>query len=216
MPKKDWKQAPAKDRARGVIDRLAEEYEPVCGLQFKTPFELLIATILSAQCTDERVNQVTPALFAAYPDSAAFAEADREAIEERIRSTGFFRNKARNIVALSQTLEEEYGGQVPDTMEALVGLPGIGRKTANVVLGTAFGYPAIPVDTHVKRVALRLEFTAHADPNKIEQDLMALIPKKEQTDFSHRVIWHGRKICRASKPKCSQCRLAPFCPSEQE
>lgn len=215
MPaKKNWKDAPAKERAAKIIAELARYYEPVCALHFRNPFELLIATILSAQCTDERVNQVTQTLFAKYPDSRSLAVADPADVEEIVRPTGFFHQKTKSIVAVSLALANEFAGQVPPSMDALTRLPGIGRKTANVVLGTAFGVPAIMVDTHAKRLANRLGLSANTDPEKIEQDLIALIPEKERTDFSHRLIWHGRKICAAKKPKCGECPLAEYCPSE--
>jgi endonuclease-3 len=216
MPAKDWKAAPAKERIQKIIPKLAVEYDPVCGLNFANPFELLIATILSAQCTDVRVNQVTPVLFDRYPDADAFVRASQEEIEEIIRPTGFFRNKAKSILALCTTLVDQYGGKVPETMDELVALPGIGRKTANVVLGTAFGQPAIMVDTHVKRLANRLHLTQESNPDKIEKDLQALVPEKEQTGFSHRLIWHGRKICLARSPKCPDCVIATYCPEERK
>jgi len=214
MAKKDWKSAPTKERAKKVVDTLKKHYEPVCALHYQTPFQLLIATILSAQCTDERVNQVTPILFEKFPDAKAFAEADATEVEEMIRSTGFYRQKTKSILAVSQSLHDHHDGQVPPDMDALTSLPGIGRKTANVVLGTAFGKPAIMVDTHVKRVANRLGFTQQKNPDKIEKDLLEIIPEKEQADFSHRLIWHGRKICNARKPLCGECMIAAYCPSE--
>ena len=174
----------------------------------------MIATILSAQCTDERVNQVTPELFRRFPDAASLAQAGEEEVEERIRSTGFYRQKAQSLLAVSRGLVEDHGGEVPPDMDALTSLQGIGRKTANVVLGTAFGIPAIMVDTHVKRLANRLGLTKNQDPDKIEQDLAALIPAAERTDFSHRLIWHGRKICSAKKPNCPACPIAAYCPWE--
>ncbi|RJP19333.1 MAG: endonuclease III [Candidatus Omnitrophota bacterium] len=213
MPNTDLKNAPARKRIKKIIQFLAKEYEPVCGLRYKNPFELLITTILSAQCTDERVNKVTPALFERFPDAKAFTTALQEEVEDLIRSTGFFRQKTKSIIAVSHVLTEQYGGEVPQDMVALTKMPGIGRKTANVVLGTAFGFPAITVDTHVKRLATRLRLTDKSDPDKIEQDLIALIPAKERTDFSHRLIWHGRKVCAAKKPKCGECILAEVCPS---
>ncbi len=174
--------------------------------------QLLVSVILSAQCTDARVNLVTPALFAHYPDAAAFAAADRAELERLIRSTGFFRNKARSIQLCCREIVENHGGQVPATMEELTPLPGVGRKTANVVLGNAFGTPGIPVDTHVGRLSRRMGLTVHADPVKVERDLMDLIPKKEWTMFGHRMIHHGRQVCRARRPLCEECGLAKLCP----
>ena len=214
MPAKDWKKAPAKDRAKKIIPLLAKEYEPVCALNHKNGFELLIATILSAQCTDERVNQVTPALFEKYPDAETLAVADQTELEEMIRSTGFYRQKAKSLLAVSQGLVEKFDGDVPQDMAQLTALPGIGRKTANVVLGTAYGVPAIMVDTHVKRLSGRLAFSEKKDPDKIEKDLAEIIPEKERTAFSHRLIWHGRKVCHAKKPRCGDCVIASYCPSE--
>ena len=179
---------------------------------FRSPLELLIATILSAQCTDVRVNVVTPALFAKYPDAAAYANADLRKLETLIRPTGFFRNKAKSIQGCCRILVEKHGGQVPRTIEELVALPGVGRKTANVVLGNAFETPGITVDTHVGRLSRRLGFTKHEDAVKVEHDLMALFPKKDWTIASHRLIFHGRQICFARKPKCDECALAKLCP----
>ncbi|HOJ62759.1 MAG TPA: endonuclease III, partial [bacterium] len=176
--------------------------------------ELLIATILSAQCTDERVNQVTPVLFQRFPDARSLASAAPEDVEEIVRPTGFFRQKTKSILAVSQALADEFNGDIPRDIEELTRLPGVGRKTANVVLGTAYGIPAIMVDTHVKRVAARLDLSKQKDPDKIEQDLIALVPAAERTAFSHRMIWHGRKVCQARKPRCEACVLAPYCPSE--
>jgi endonuclease-3 len=183
-----------------------------CALRHDNPLQLLIATILSAQCTDVRVNLVTPALFARYPNARAFANAIPRELEAHIQSTGFFRNKTRNIIACCKVLVDEYAGKVPKTLEQLVPLPGIGRKTANVVLGDAFGVPGITVDTHVGRVSRRLGLTENQDPVKVERDLMALIPKKEWTIFSHRMIFHGRQVCFARKPNCEGCLLAKDCP----
>ncbi len=183
-----------------------------CALHHENPLQLLIATILSAQCTDVRVNMVTPALFARYPTAKAFADADIGELESMIQSTGFFRNKAKNIKACCQAIVEKHGGEVPGNLEDLVVLPGIGRKTANVVLGNAFDVPGITVDTHVHRLSQRLGLTKKDDPVKIELDLMDLIPRSEWTDFSHRMIFHGRQVCFARKPACSQCLLNKFCP----
>ena len=215
MNETDWKSAPAVERVKPIIKILARHYEPVCALNHHNAFELLIATILSAQCTDERVNQVTPELFRRYPTAKKLARAPVDEIEDLVRTTGFFRQKTKSLLAVSQALVDQFEGDVPQDLEALVRLPGIGRKTANVVLGTAFGFPAIMVDTHVKRLANRLKLSTRQDPDKIELDLIALIPAKERTDFSHRLIWHGRKICQARKPLCRQCPLAKYCPSEE-
>jgi endonuclease-3 len=186
-------------------------------LDFTNPFELLIATMLSAQSTDVRVNIVTKSLFRKYPNPQAFASATQPEMERDVRQTGFFRNKAKAVIAASKAIVEKHGGEVPHTMEELTALPGVGRKTANVVLGNAFKTPVgIVVDTHVTRVSGRLGLTSNVDPVKIEQDLMKLIPQKEWTAFSHRVIQHGRQICIARKPKCSECRLNELCPSAEE
>jgi endonuclease III len=204
---------PIKQRLRRVRDILALLYPDAhCALNYDSPLQLLVATILSAQCTDIRVNLVTPALFARFPNARAFAEADIGELEKAIQSTGFFRNKARNIKACCRILLNQHGGQVPATMEELVALPGIGRKTANVILGNAFGVPGITVDTHVGRLSRRLGLTVAEDPVKVERDLMALIPKKEWTMFSHRLIFHGRRVCFARKPNCAECALARYCP----
>jgi endonuclease-3 len=183
-----------------------------CALHHDNPLQLLVATILSAQCTDVRVNIVTPALFARYPDAHAFADADQGELETLIKSTGFFRNKAKNIIACCKSIVREHGGKVPCTLEELVPLPGIGRKTANVVLGDAFNVPGITVDTHVGRLSRRMGLTTHVDPVKVEQDLMKLIPKKDWTLFSHRMIFHGRQVCFARKPNCDRCTLNKICP----
>jgi endonuclease-3 len=192
---------------------LARQYPDAhCALQHESPLQLLIATILSAQCTDARVNLVTPGLFARFPDAKAFANADPAELESAIQSTGFFRNKAKNIRECCRLLVAEHTGQVPDNMEALTRLPGVGRKTANVILGDAFGVPGITVDTHVGRLSRRMGLTAEEDPVKVERDLMALIPRKEWTPFSHRMIFHGRQVCFARKPRCTSCILAKVCP----
>jgi endonuclease-3 len=204
---------PLRRRARRLVRRLAERYPDArCALDYANPLQLLVATILSAQCTDVRVNRVTPALFARYPDAAAYAGADRAELEGLIQSTGFFRNKARNLRRCCQQLVEKHGGQVPRTMAELVPLAGIGRKTANVLLGNAFDTPGIPVDTHVGRLSRRLGLTVQTDPVKVERDLMDLIPRKEWTLFGHRLIYHGRQVCHARKPHCSECALAELCP----
>jgi endonuclease-3 len=207
------KQPGTRPPIRAMLNVLAKLYpDAKCALNYDNPLQLLVATILSAQCTDVRVNLVTPALFARYTDARAFAEADIGELEKAIQSTGFFRNKARNIKACCQILVKDYEGQVPATMEQLVPLPGIGRKTANVVLGNAFGVPGITVDTHVGRLSRRLGLTTVNDPVKVEQDLMALVPRKEWTMFSHRLILHGRQVCFARKPNCGGCALAKLCP----
>jgi endonuclease III len=213
MPKANAPQPKA--QVKIIIAALKKNYQPVCGLHFSNPFELLIATILSAQCTDERVNSVTPALFNAFPTAQDFSTAQQEQVEAIIRPLGFFRQKAKNIIGLSKIIEKNFGGEIPRDIQTLVTLPGVGRKTANVLLGTAYGLPAITVDTHVKRLATRLGFTTQTHPDKIEQDLIALIPASERTDFCHRLIWHGRKVCHARKPACSPCCLRPYCPSKQ-
>ena len=184
-----------------------------CELDFTTPLELSVATILSAQCTDVRVNLTTPALFARYPDAAAYAGADRTELEEMIRSTGFYRNKATSIIGLGQALLERFDGEVPGRLEDLVTLPGFGRKTANVVLGNAFGIPGITVDTHFGRLVRRWNWTTETDPVKVEHAVGELIERKEWTDLSHRVIFHGRRVCHARKPACGVCILAKDCPS---
>ena len=204
-------------RARsGQINRaLAREYpDATCALEHKNALELLVATILSAQCTDQRVNIVTPALFRKYKSAKAYAKADPGRFEQEIRSTGFFRNKTKSILGTARMLVRDHGGKVPDTMEALVQLPGVARKTANVVLGTWFGKASgVTVDTHVHRISGRLKLSSQKDPNKVELDLMKLFPKEEWVDFSHRTIWHGRRICQARKPKCAECPLEDLCPS---
>ena len=200
-------------RADALFHHLARLFpEAGCTLDFADPLQLLVATILSAQCTDVRVNLVTPSLFARYPDVRAFADAKLPELEDAIRTTGFFRNKARNIKACCEAIVSEHGGEVPNTLDALVKLPGIGRKTANVILGNAFSVPGITVDTHVGRLSRRLGLTKHSDPVKVEHDLMALLPAKVWTSFSHEVILHGRQVCHARKPKCSACVLGRLCP----
>ncbi|MCU1432394.1 MAG: endonuclease [Actinotalea sp.] len=201
-------------RARRINRLLAGRYPDArCELCFRSPLELVVATVLSAQTTDVRVNLVTPGLFERYPDAAAYAGADRAELEERIRSTGFFRAKSEALIKLGGTLVERFDGEVPRTMAELVTLPGVGRKTANVVLGNAFGIPGLPVDTHVGRVTRRLALTSQEDPVAAEHELGALIEKREWTMFSHRVIFHGRRTCHARKPACGACVLAPVCPS---
>ena len=204
-------------RARRINRELAELYPDAhCELDFTTPLELSVATILSAQCTDKRVNEVTPALFERYPDAAAYAGADRTEVETLIKPTGFFRNKTTSILKLGQALVERFDGEVPHTLAELVTLPGFGRKTANVVLGNAFGIPGLTVDTHFGRLVRRWQWTAETDPVKVEHAVAELIPKKEWTDFSHRAIWHGRRVCHARKPACGACAIARLCPSYGE
>jgi endonuclease-3 len=206
--------ADAKRQAAKVVRRLSRQYpDATTALDFQTPLELLVATILSAQCTDERVNQVTGRLFGKYPTAADYAQAALPDFERDIRSTGFFRNKARNIRDCCRALVERYDGKLPEEIEKLVELPGIGRKTANVVLGTALGITSgVVVDTHVGRVSRRLGLTSQRDPEKIERDLMAQIPKKEWIAFGHRMIQHGRRYCTARRPKCDDCPLESICP----
>ena len=210
---KDAKRA----RTLEIVHRLEQEYPDArCSLDHRNPFELLVATILSAQCTDERVNLVTPALFRRYPDAEDMAGARTEELEELIKPTGFFRNKTKSLLGMSSALVERHGGQVPDTMEALVELPGVGRKTANVVLGNAFGKDeGIVVDTHVTRLSGRLGLSAQTEPRLIEQDLMALVPRLSWTMLPHLFIYHGRAVCRAPKPRCEHCVLSDICPSSR-
>jgi endonuclease III len=204
---------PSRAQARRIVRELAKLYPDAhCALDYQNPLQLLVATILSAQCTDVRVNMVTPALFARYPDAAAFADANPTELEKMIQSTGFFRNKAKSIIACCKQLVEKHGGQVPATMEELNPLPGVGRKTANVILGNAFGVPGITVDTHVGRLSRRLGLTKHDDAEKVERELMELLPDKEWTMFSHRMIYHGRQVCFARKPNCDACTLNKICP----
>lgn len=206
--------ADARQQAARVVRQLRRTYpNATCALEFHNPLELLVATILSAQCTDERVNQVTKTLFRKYRTAADYARASLAELESEIKSTGFFRNKARNIQACCQRLAEEHGGKVPQDLDALVELPGIGRKTASVVLGTAYGIASgVVVDTHVTRLSRRLGLTREKDAEKIERDLIEEIPQKEWIDFSHRMIHHGRQICTARKPKCDECPMKDFCP----
>jgi endonuclease-3 len=201
-----------KDRVNKILRILSRTYPDVkTALRHENPVELLVATILSAQCTDTRVNQVTASLFKKLRTAQDFAQVPLSDLEEMIRPTGFYRNKAKSIQACCKALVEKHGGKVPNNMEALVQLPGIGRKTANVILGSAFGIPGIVVDTHVKRLSQRIGFTKEHDPVKIEFDLMAHIPKEDWTAFSHQMIWHGRAVCNARKPKCSECPLCKLC-----
>ena len=203
-----------KGRARRTHELLAQEYpEAVCELDHENPFQLLVATILSAQCTDKRVNMVTPELFAAYPTPESLAEAPLAHVEELIRSTGFFATKARNIVGMAQDLVNHFDGRVPGKMSDLVSLPGVGRKTANVLRSVALGLPGLPVDTHVARITGLLGITEHKDPVKIELELNPMVPAAERGEFSLRLILHGRRVCIARRPRCHECVLASFCPS---
>ena len=203
------------ERAARLYAVLASTYPDThCALDHANPFQLLVATILSAQCTDKRVNMVTPVLFARYPDAASLARAKQEDVEEIIRSTGFFRNKATNLIAMAGALVDRHGGEVPADMDALVALPGVGRKTANVVLGNAFGRnEGIVVDTHVSRLSQRLGLTADTDPVKIEHSLVPLFPRERWTMLSHLLIEHGRQVCDAKRPRCAECPLLELCPS---
>jgi endonuclease III len=206
-----------RERARGILARLGRTYPRTrLALDFQSPLQLLMATVLAAQCTDERVNQVTPPLFRRYPAARDFAAADLADLEEMVRTTGFFRNKAKALKNLGLALVAEHGGEVPDTLELLVALPGVGRKTANVVLGNAFGRnEGIAVDTHVQRLSRRLFLTGEEDPDKIERDLVALLPREEWTRFALLLQDHGRKVCKARKPECAACPVADLCPSAE-
>ncbi len=204
-----------RSHALEVLSRLKREYPDArTELDYETPLQLLVATILSAQCTDKRVNMVTPLLYQTFPTAVALANAPREQLEEIIRSTGFFRNKAKSLIGLGKALVERHSGEVPDSMDALVKLPGVGRKTANVVLGNAFGKNVgIVVDTHVARLSQRLGFTRETNPVKIEQDLMPLFPREDWALLAHLLIFHGRRVCVARSPKCEICTLNDICPS---
>ena len=204
-----------RERVVQLIDAFPQVYPGArCELDFRNPLELLVATILSAQCTDKRVNMVTPALFKKYPTAKDYASAPQASLEKAIKSTGFFRNKAKSIRAAMRTIADKHSGKVPDTMEELRALPGVGRKTANVVLGNAFGKnEGIVVDTHVARLSQRLGLTKQKDADKIERDLMKLVPREHWTDWSHWLIWHGRRRCFARKPDCNQCEVFRLCPS---
>lgn len=205
-------------RVRAILQKLDEAYPAVtCALKHENAFQLLISTILSAQCTDERVNIVTATLFPKYASPKSFAYADSKELEQDIRPTGFFRNKTKSIMGASRKIVDEFGCEVPRTMDELLTLPGVARKTANVVLGTAFGLACgVVVDTHVQRLSLRLDLTKHTDPKKIEQDLMQIIPKEKWILFSHQLIWHGRRVCQARKPKCLECNLERICYSKDK
>lgn len=207
----------AKQRAPVTVERLATEYpgdaKALCALEHDSPFQLLIATILSAQCTDEMVNKVTPTVFARWPTPADLARADPVEVEEVIHPTGFFRQKTKSLVGMATAIDERFAGEVPTALEDLVTLPGVGRKTGNVIRSVAFGLPGLPVDTHVTRLTKRLKLTNETDPVKIELDLDGIIPPDERGAFSLRLILHGRRICIARKPRCGECLLADICPS---
>lgn len=205
---------PEQKHASRVVRQLKKDYpDAECALEFQTPVQLLIATILSAQCTDERVNKVTKELFRRYPTAHALAKAPIRSLEKLVQSTGFFRNKAKNIKACCQALVDNYDGEVPKDLDSLVKLAGVGRKTANVVLGTAYGIPTgVVVDTHVGRLSRRLGLTDKSDAVQVERELNALLPKKEWIDYSHRMIYHGRAVCKARKPQCANCDFESFCP----
>lgn len=224
-PKKTGKAAKAMraggtdpQRVAAILGKLEEAYpDATCELKYENAFQLLISTILSAQCTDVRVNQVTETLYKKYPNAKAFAYATPSELEQEIRPTGFFRNKTKSVMGASKTILEKFGGEVPRTMDDILTLPGVARKTANVVLGTAYGIPSgIVVDTHVQRIANRLDLTRNEDPKKIEQDLMQVIPQERWIKFSHQIIWHGRRVCQARKPKCIECNLESLCYSKDK
>jgi len=203
-----------KVRAKAIYRQLTKNYPNVrCELDYNSAFQLLVATVLSAQCTDKRVNQTTPALFKKYPNPKKMSKADLKDIQRLVKSTGFFRAKAKNIKALSNKIMEDFGGNVPRDLEDLITLPGVGRKTANVVLGHAFGIPGITVDTHFGRLSRRFGWSKQSDPVKVEFEVGELIPEKEWTNLSQRMIWHGRRVCHARKPACGACPLAKLCPS---
>jgi endonuclease-3 len=205
------------ERAERVYELLADEHPDArTALEHENPYQLAVATILSAQCTDERVNAVTPTLFERWPSAADLAGARPRELEKVIRPTGFFRNKTTSLIGMARAVVDEHGGEIPDTMEALVDLPGIGRKTANVILGNAFGKDeGVVVDTHVRRLSRRLRFTTHEDPKKIEKDLMDLFPRERWTMLSHILIFHGRRVCVARRPRCEECVVSHLCPSSR-
>ncbi len=217
MPTPLTPSAPASERIAEIMRLLWQAHPDAhCELTFESPLQLLVATILSAQCTDERVNQATPALFKRYPTARDLAEAEMDELQELVRSTGFFRNKAKNIRGAAQRLVLEYEGDVPNDMAELLTLPGVARKTANVVMGNAYGHAeGVVVDTHVKRLSQRLGLTSETTPVKIERDLMALVPEEEYVDFPHLLIFHGRRVCKARKPDCENCVLNQLCPSSE-
>jgi endonuclease-3 len=216
-PRRGRKLAPARERAPEIVRRLSAEYpDAECALDHRNPYELIVATILSAQCTDKRVNMVTPALFAKYPHADQMAVANPEELQEMIKSTGFFRNKTKSLLGMSTAVVEKHGGRIPDTMAELVKLPGVGRKTANVVLGNAFGRnEGVVVDTHVTRLSNRLALSRQSDPVKIEQDLMVLFPRDQWTMLAHLLISHGREVCDARRPLCEKCVVNDLCPSSR-
>jgi endonuclease-3 len=205
-------------RVAAILAKLDEAYpNATCELKHENPFQLVISTILSAQCTDVRVNLVTEKLYRKYPDAKAFAYANPAELEQEIRPTGFFRNKTKSVMGASKAIVEQFGGQVPRTMEQMLTLPGVARKTANVVLGTAYGIPSgVVVDTHVLRLARRLELTKQEEPKKVEQDLMNILPQNKWIQFSHQLIWHGRRVCVARKPRCMACNLELLCHSKDK
>lgn len=208
----------AKERIKEILEILRHDYpKSRTALKFETPLQIMVSTILSAQCTDKRVNQITPALYKEYKTAEDFASADQEELEDAIRSTGFFRNKAKNIIGASRKIVKDFGGKVPETMEELLTLPGVARKTANIVLSSSFNKSeGIAVDTHVKRLSQRLGLSKEKDPDKIERDLMAIVPKKSWLDFNYMLVNHGRKICPARKPLCPSCAIRHLCPSATE
>src|SRR5215203_2582908 len=215
--RKKKKGAELKSHALEILARLKKEYPDAhCELDFDTPLQLLIATILSAQCTDKRVNMVTPDLFNKYPDAESLSKADQTELEELIKSTGFFRNKTKSLLGMSSAVTQNHSGEVPHTMEELVKLPGVGRKTANVILGNAFNLnEGVVVDTHVGRLSTRLGLTTETDPVKVEQELMKLFTQDRWTMLAHLLIFHGRRVCDAKKPRCGECTLAEICPSRR-
>ncbi len=215
MPRESLKAR--RERADAIWDLLEEEYPDAhCALDHRNAYELTVATILSAQCTDERVNMVTPELFRRWPEPADLAEARQEELEEVVHSTGFYRNKAKNLIGMAEAVMERHGGEIPRTMEELHALPGVGRKTANVILGNAFGIDeGVVVDTHVKRLAGRMKLTRETDPVKVERDLMKVFARERWTMLSHLLIFHGRQVCAARKPRCEACVVSHLCPSSR-
>lgn len=207
----------AKSNIQKIIDILEELYPDAgCSLQYMDPLQLLISTQLAAQCTDARVNQITPALFSKYKNAEDFAKANKEELEQDIKSTGFFRNKAKNIIGCCKMIVEKFGGKVPGNMEELLQLPGVGRKTANLVLGDIFGIPSIVIDTHAGRISRRLGLTHYEDPGKVEFDLIKILPKESWTKFCHQLVYHGRAVCNARNPRCPECRLRDYCSYKQK